>query len=88
MEKEVSEGKEEEDGKFFDRLKRDYAWENDKYDIPEETPIHPEISTEFPGVLMDGRNEEQHLGLDNHEETEEELVRRVSQTTGVQTHGA
>ena len=31
-------------GKFLDRLKRDFAWENDEYDTPEEAPIHPEIS--------------------------------------------
>ena len=56
-------------GKFLDRLKRDFAWENDEYDIPEETPIHPEISVEFPGVLMDSDDEEHDLGPDDHEET-------------------
>ena len=41
-------------GKFLDRLKRDFASENDEYDVPEETPVHPEIRADFPGVLMDG----------------------------------
>ena len=75
-------------GKFLDRLKRDFAWENDEYDVPEEAPIHPEISAEFPGVLMDGDDEERDLGLDDREETDEEIVQRVSQTTGVQAHDA
>ena len=73
---------------FLDRLKRDFAWDNDEYEVPEETPIHPEISAEFPGVLMDGDDEEHDLGLDDQEETDEEKVQRVSQTTGVQAHGA
>ena len=61
-------------GNFLDRLKRDFAWENDEYDAPEETPIHPEISAEFPSVLMDGDDEEYDLGLDDHDETEEKIV--------------
>ena len=68
-----------------DRLKHDFAWENDEYDVPKETPIHPEISAEFPGVLMDGDNEEHDLGLDDHDETDEELAQRVSQTTWCRT---
>ena len=68
-------------GKFLDRLKRDFAWENGEYEIPEEAPIHPEISAEFPGILMDGDGEEPDLGLDNREETDEEVIHRVSQTT-------
>ena len=26
-------------GKFVDRLKREFAWENDEYDVPEETLV-------------------------------------------------
>ena len=75
-------------GKFLDRLKRDFAWENDEYEIPEETLVHPEISAEFPGILMDGDDEERDLGLDDQDETDEEVIRRVSQTTGVPAHDA
>ena len=57
MGKEISEAKEEENGKFLDRLKHDFVWENDEYNVPEETPIHPEISTEFPGVSTHGRRQ-------------------------------
>ena len=45
-------------GKFLERLKRDFAWENDEYETPEEAPFHPEISADFPGILMDGDDEE------------------------------
>ena len=71
-------------GKFLDRLKPDFAWENDEYDTPEEAPIHPEINAEFLDVLMNGDDEERDLGLDDLEETDEEIVQRVSQTTGMQ----
>ena len=37
---------------------------------------------------MNGNDEEHDLGLDDHDETDEELIRRVSQTTGVSAHGA
>ena len=37
---------------------------------------------------MNGDDEERDLGLDDHDETDEELIRRVSQTTGVPAHGA
>ena len=75
-------------GKFLDRLKRDFSWENDEYEIPEETLVHPEISAEFPGILMNDDDEERNLGLDDQDETDEEVIRRVSQTTGVPAHGA
>ena len=52
-------------GTFLDRLKCDFAWENDEYETPEEAPIHPEISAEFPGVLMNGDDEEHDLGVDD-----------------------
>ena len=52
-------------GTFLDRLKCDFAWENDEYKTPEEAPIHPEISAEFPGVLMNGDDEEHDLGVDD-----------------------
>ena len=29
-------------GKFLESLKRDFAWENDEYETPEEAPVHPE----------------------------------------------
>ena len=74
--------------KFVDRLKCDFAWENDEYDIPEEALTHPEIDAEFPRVLLNGNEEHTDYGLDDHDETEEEQVRRVSQTTGVPAHGA
>ena len=74
--------------KFLDRLKRDFAWENDEYEIPEETLVHPEISAEFPGILMDGDDEERDLGLDDQDETVDELIWRVLQTTGLPAHGA
>ena len=32
-------------------------------------------------LLMDGGDEERDLGLDNREETDEEVIHRVSQTT-------
>ena len=54
----------------------------------EEALVHPEISTEFPGILMDDDDEERDLGLDDQEETDEEVIQRVSQTTGVPAHGA
>ena len=74
--------------KFLDRLKRDFAWENDEYETPEEAPIHPEISAEFPGVLMDDDDEERDLELGDREKNDEEMIQRISQTTGVQTHVA
>ena len=61
-------------GKFLDRLKREFSWENDEYDIPEETLVHPEIDAEFPGILMNSDDEESDLGLDDHDETDEELI--------------
>ena len=64
-------------------MRKEISEGKDEYDVPEETPIHPEISTEFPVVLMDGDDEERDLGLDDHDETEEELVQWASQTTGV-----
>ena len=66
-------------GKFLDRLKREFAWENDEYeyDIPEGTLVHPEIDAEFSGILMNGDDEERDLGLDDHDESDEELIRRV-----------
>ena len=69
-------------------MKHDFAWENNEYEIPEETLVHPEISAEFPGILMDGDDKERDLGLDDQDETDEEVIRRVLQTTGVPAHGA
>ena len=37
---------------------------------------------------MNGDDDERNLGLDAHDESDEELIRRVSQTTGVPAHGA
>ena len=65
-------------GKFLARLERGFAWENDEYDIREETLIHPEINAEFPGVLMNGDDKEHDLGLDDQDETDDELIQRVS----------
>ena len=73
--------------KFLDRLKREFAWENNEYDIPEETLVHPEIDVAFPGILMNGDAEEHNLGLDDHDDTDVELIRKVSQTTGMPAHG-
>ena len=39
-------------GKFVDRLKREFAWGNDEYDVSEEALVHPEIDAKFPGILM------------------------------------
>ena len=39
-------------------------------------------------IFMNGDDEERDLGLDDHDETDEELIRRVSQTTGMSAHGA
>ena len=75
-------------GKFLNLLKREFAWENDEYGIPEKTLVHPEINAEFPAILMNGDDEERDLGLDDQDETDDELIRRVSQTTGVSAHGA
>ena len=44
-----------------------FAWENDEYDVPEETRVHPEINAEFPGILMNGDDEEWDLGLDDQD---------------------
>ena len=37
---------------------------------------------------MNGDDEECDLGLDDHDETDEEMILRVSQTTGGPAHGA
>ena len=74
--------------KFLDRLKREFAWENDEYMPPEEELVHPEITAEFPGIVMDEKDEDCDMALEDHDENEEEQIRRVSQTTGVQAHGA
>ena len=52
------------------------------------TLVHPENSAGFPCILMNGDGEERNLGLDDQDETDEEVIRRVSQTTGVPAHGA
>ena len=49
--------------------------------------MHPEIPAEFPGILMDESDEDHDPALDNQDETDEEQIRRVSQTTGVLAHG-
>ena len=61
---------------------------NTYYDVPEEPVIHPETPDEFLGVLMNENDEECDLGQEDQAETEEEQIQRVSQTTGVPSHGA
>ena len=38
---------------FLNRLKEQFAWDNDKYEIPVEDLPHPDIPAEFPGVILD-----------------------------------
>ena len=72
---------------FINRLKEGFAWDNDKYEIPVEDSPHPDISAEFPGVILDKEDDVEPLS-ELLDESAKEEVRRVSETTGVPAHGA
>ena len=72
---------------FLNRLKERFAWDNDEYEIPVEDSPHPDIPTEFPGVILDMEDVVEPLS-ELLDETAEEEMRRVSETTGVPAHGA
>lgn len=59
---------------------------NDEYMPPEERIVHAEIPAKFPGMIMDKNDEDCDPALGEHDKTEEEQVRQVSQTTGVPAH--
>ena len=60
---EIPKREEIEDGYILDRLKCDFAWKNDEYDVPEEPLIHPEVDAKFPGAIMNGDDKERDMGL-------------------------
>ena len=71
----------------MDRLKKRFAWDNDEYDIVEDDTPHADIPANFPGISLDTNDDVEPVSK-LYEETAEEEVRRVSQTTGVPAHGA
>ena len=72
---------------YLDRLKQRFAWDNDAYDISKEEIPHTGISADFPGIALDHNDDVEPIS-ELYEETAEEQVRRMSQTTGVPAHCA
>ena len=72
---------------YLNRLKQKFAWDNDEYNISEEEIPHANISADFPGIALDHNDAVEPIS-ELYEETAEEMVQRVSRTTGVPAHGA